>query len=585
MAATSSTECIAALETAATSAAASAAAVADDKLMMAGFIYNRQSSFKSHYKLIPIVGEGSKKARNSKKRKSTDYALGTMTSSAGMSRTGEYKSKLPLTDDEIKLVACDYPIEHGECISIVLKKKNLFITGGPGSGKTKKLLIIRKVCESLDIKHVLLAPTSDTAIALGCQTVNSWMNFPSIHQSADQLLKKAKKEKDKWLLPEVIMIDNIALLECEYLTVLHKILCNIHENSMPFGGVCMLFAGDLAQIPNYRNSDSFKLLFFEREEWLLAKFETIYLGNNFKHKSDPLFAAILDRMRLGMCTEEDRKFFSSLVKRRVSRKIYPELFKLPCAWEDVSFNSAAAVHPPRLNYINVKSDNDNEDMLKKIQPNVDLRIVFKARETVQSMVRDVKEKSDSFLTVIRSGAAKESITLCTGAQVMLLVDLPGNELLTRNAGTVPAGTAGTAGTGTLLRGAVGIIVSWSSEIVLDTDSPAQRFPYVKFHGLPEFPEAVMIQSYTWYEPESKTSYQQLPLMHAWSITPHNMPELFVDSMYIRTKLIFDARQFYACISKVKTSKGLNLEAFRVSWLQLPAKIVSYYRLLEANSKV
>ncbi len=122
----------------------------------------------------------------------------------------------------------------------------VFVTGNAGTGKTTFLrYYIKKAAK----KTVVLAPTGVAALNAGGETVHSFFNF-----KPDITLSKVKKKKlsgnSIYKKIDTIIIDEASMLRCDLLDCIDKFLrLNRDAHREPFGGVQMVFIGDLCQLP------------------------------------------------------------------------------------------------------------------------------------------------------------------------------------------------------------------------------------------------------------------------------------------------------------------------------------------------
>lgn len=122
----------------------------------------------------------------------------------------------------------------------------VFVTGNAGTGKTT---FLRYYISKASKKTVVLAPTGVAALNAGGETVHSFFNF-----KPDVTLSKIKKKKltDQSIYKKVetIIIDEASMLRCDLLDCIDKFLrLNREVHQQPFGGVQMVFIGDLQQLP------------------------------------------------------------------------------------------------------------------------------------------------------------------------------------------------------------------------------------------------------------------------------------------------------------------------------------------------
>ena len=122
---------------------------------------------------------------------------------------------------------------------------HFFITGKAGTGKSTLLQIFRKTTSK---KVVVLSPTGISALHVQGQTIHSFFQFPPkllhksdlrVHQRLVRLLKAV----------EVIIIDEVSMVRADILDAIDHSLQMHRKTVAPFGGVQMLFFGDLYQLP------------------------------------------------------------------------------------------------------------------------------------------------------------------------------------------------------------------------------------------------------------------------------------------------------------------------------------------------
>lgn len=126
--------------------------------------------------------------------------------------------------------------------------ENLFLTGEAGTGKSTLLQYFRSITKK---NVVVLAPTGVAALNVGGQTIHSFCGFgPDITlQKVKRLGSWAPKKK---LLQKVhtIVIDEISMVRADLLDCVDKFLrLNGPAGHISFGGIQMVFIGDLFQLP------------------------------------------------------------------------------------------------------------------------------------------------------------------------------------------------------------------------------------------------------------------------------------------------------------------------------------------------
>jgi ATP-dependent exoDNAse (exonuclease V) alpha subunit len=125
-------------------------------------------------------------------------------------------------------------------------KRNVFVTGRAGTGKSTLLQLFRRTTKK---KVIVLAPTGVAAVNVQGQTIHSFFGFkPDITPSGVKKINPRRKNLYKKL--EIVIIDEISMVRADLLDCVNAFL-QIHgpKKKQPFGGVQMIFFGDLYQLP------------------------------------------------------------------------------------------------------------------------------------------------------------------------------------------------------------------------------------------------------------------------------------------------------------------------------------------------
>ena len=126
--------------------------------------------------------------------------------------------------------------------------RNLFITGKAGTGKSTLLEYYRANAAE---RPVILAPTGVAALQVGGETVHRFFGF-----GIDVTPEKVRKSRRKPRRPEIykklrtLIIDEASMLRADLLDCVDMFLRKHGpKRGAPFGGVQMVFVGDLYQLP------------------------------------------------------------------------------------------------------------------------------------------------------------------------------------------------------------------------------------------------------------------------------------------------------------------------------------------------
>jgi len=190
--------------------------------------------------------------------------------------------------------------------------KNLFITGNAGTGKSTLLEYFK---DSTKKKVAVLAPTGVAALNIEGQTIHSFFLIPP-NITPDKVLEHKLSEKRKKLISslDMIIIDESSMLRADLLDCIDVSLrYHRQEDSLPFGGVQMVFIGDLYQLPpvvagaeekelfrSYYNSPYFfSAKSIEDLEFTFLELEKIY------RQTDNDFISLLNKVRNNTVTFQD----------------------------------------------------------------------------------------------------------------------------------------------------------------------------------------------------------------------------------------------------------------------------------------
>lgn len=208
--------------------------------------------------------------------------------------------------------------------------RSIFLTGKAGTGKTTFLNDFVKKTRK---KYIVVAPTGIAAINAGGVTIHSMFGLPlrpflptteridgNLGNNIADLMHHFKYRKDKLKLLreiEIIIIDEVSMLRADVLDMMDFSLRHIRRNQQKFGGVQMLFIGDLYQLPPvvrdeyilsqyYQSPFFFDSLALKELPLITLELTTVY------RQKDEKFLEILNEIRDGEVRDID---FETLNKR------------------------------------------------------------------------------------------------------------------------------------------------------------------------------------------------------------------------------------------------------------------------------
>jgi ATP-dependent DNA helicase PIF1 len=143
--------------------------------------------------------------------------------------------------------------EFKRALQIIEQGKNIFITGRAGTGKST---LLNHFCGITQKKVAILAPTGVAALNVKGQTIHSFCKFkPNITLDRVKKLHSNSANKSIYVKLDAIIIDEISMVRADLLDCVDKFLrLNGKHADRPFGGIQMIFIGDLYQLPPIINS-------------------------------------------------------------------------------------------------------------------------------------------------------------------------------------------------------------------------------------------------------------------------------------------------------------------------------------------
>ncbi|MEO9965018.1 MAG: helix-turn-helix domain-containing protein [Reichenbachiella sp.] len=402
--------------------------------------------------------------------------------------------------------------------------EHLYLTGKAGSGKTTFLKYIKENCHK---KTVIAAPTGVAAMNAGGVTLHSLFQLPMGSFMPDQslsgdeygeffdkkkLLKylrlnSAKRELLRDL--ELLIIDEVSMLRADLLDAIDAILKSVRRNSWSgFGGVQVLFIGDLFQLPPV----------IKNNEWSVLQkyYKTIsFFDAKVLQDSPPIYLELKSVYR-----QSDQKFIDLLNKIRNDKMDRGDL-ELLNKYYKPDFEPEKKGEYITLTTHNKRADIINEEQLGKLEG---------ATHSFQATVTG--DFNEATVT------AETDLKLKKGAQIMFIRNDKGEDPRYYN-------------------GKIGLIKQ------IDQDDIVVVFADSK--------DEILVEKETWenkrYKLNKETdeldevvkgTFTQYPIRLAWAITIHKSQGLTFDKAIIDAGQSFSPGQVYVALSRLTSLDGLAL---------------------------
>lgn len=403
--------------------------------------------------------------------------------------------------------------------------KPVFLTGKAGTGKTT---FLKNIIEHTHKNAIIVAPTGIAAINAGGVTIHSQFGLPFglfIPDSSfkiDNFLVKINtpytmvkhlnmRDQKRKLLQELelLVIDEVSMLRADLLDTIDFVLKSVRrQQHKPFGGVQVLFIGDLMQLPPVVKEEEWNILkqyynsiyFFDAQ--VLKQEKPVYIElDKIYRQTDSTFIDLLNNLRNNTVTQADIDLLNTHYK--------PE------------FDIRSARNIITLTTHNHKADTMNKSALQELKGR---SYFFKAK--IDGEFNEYAYPVDA------------ALELKVGAQIMFIKnDISGRQQY--------------------FNGKIGVVSSLSDkEIEIDFRDGSKPFT---------------LETYQWknikYELDPVTNeidekdvgeFNQYPIKLAWAITVHKSQGLTFEKAILDINRAFAPGQVYVALSRLKSLDGLVL---------------------------
>jgi hypothetical protein len=216
--------------------------------------------------------------------------------------------------------------------------QTIFLTGKAGTGKTT---LLRKIIASTHKNAVIVAPTGIAALNAGGVTIHSFFQLPFTgfipefgaqaaftetvkFETKDTLMRHFSMNKTRLKVIrniELLIIDEVSMLRADLLDAMDWTLRNVRRNNEAFGGVQVLFIGDLLQLPPVVKQEEWQILrtyyqgifFFNAR--VLQEIKPLYIElSTIYRQQDQAFIQVLNHLRNNQITHEDIEILNQYVE-------------------------------------------------------------------------------------------------------------------------------------------------------------------------------------------------------------------------------------------------------------------------------
>ena len=402
--------------------------------------------------------------------------------------------------------------------------RSLFLTGKAGTGKTT---LLKEIIKTTHKNTVVVAPTGIAALNAGGVTIHSMFQLPFggfiPDNSAPHFSGNVKFETKSTLVRhfkmsglkksvirnmELMIIDEVSMLRADLLDAIDFMMQSVRKKKVPFGGVQVLFIGDLLQLPPVIRDEEWSTLrkyyngkFFFHSH-VIQQNPPLYIElSKIFRQSDDAFISILNNLRNNQISTDDIAVLNQYVKPNF----------------DLNKNKGYIIlttHNAKADATNAKALDDLEGKLMTFNPEI------------------VDDFPDKIYPI------EHNLQLKVGAQIMFVKNDPSFEKKYFN-------------------GKMGFIKSLSSNEIL-----------VHF---PDENLTIEVEKYEWQNIRYKVNemtkeideevlgtFVHYPIKLAWAITVHKSQGLTFDKAALDVSQVFLPGQAYVALSRLRALNGLIL---------------------------
>jgi ATP-dependent DNA helicase PIF1 len=435
-------------------------------------------------------------------------------------------------------------LEQEQALKAFNERKNIFLTGPGGSGKTALIKLMVQACKDNGRTVQVCALTGCAAVLLNCQakTIHSWAGIGLANSPTDLLVKKVVSNKYKskgWKKIDVLIVDEISMMSQKIFDALDAIGRKMrpYASQLPFGGIQLVFSGDFYQLPPVMRSEDTELdptasaFCFESPLWPHTFHVMIELKKIFR-QTDPVYMRILNQIRIGKLYKSGLDELTKHIGKPMPETFVPTIL-LPRRRDADMIN---------MSELAKLSGEEKIYKLKNVREVQSIGSVPRI-DSPPSYVSTPDDMEYNILT--NSIMADKEIVLKKGAQVMCVANLDMES-------PEP-----------IVNGSQGIIVDFVGQL-----------PLVKFNNGAKR----TVGFHTWKsEAKPEIGVQQIPLKYAWAITIHKAQGVSLDMAQIDAgSNIFECGQTYVALSRIKSLEGLYLTAFNPHKIKVNKKVQEFY---------
>jgi len=498
------------------------------------------------------------------------------------------RAKLPLFDPDHPALA-GLTDHQRRVVPPLLAKRNVFLTGCAGGGKTQTLIALVEAMQAAKTVVIVTSTTGNSAAPLKGCTLHAAMGGMLDDWDLKESVAHARQKCPDLLIAQVLVVEEVSMASAEIMQRVVDILVQLRGHCLPV----FLLVGDFRQLPPVSGT-----LLLGSSTWDRLAPVSVHLMESHRQAGQPELLAILNEAAVGSLS--DRSI--AILRGRVG----------------VEFPDGGDIRPTFLTPLLAKAKTVNDSNLKQLAQEGAEEATYVARIT-QEQLDPLTQKwcvVPGCTSDLPPGLRFRPKAL-EGAHVLLKDS--------RDAWHAAAELAGSSSGGTVLHLAVGAevvftrnvdhprLVNGTKAVVVgfeDVEAPPKpkgedgdgeegegpapapapgpgpqpsRRPIVKLGS----GDLVVVSPYTIMKRLVRSSVspvvtlRQIPLKPAWALTVHASQGMSLDRLKLELSgSMFSTGQAYVALSRVRTLEGLSLTEFNPRAIKADPEVVAWYRAQE-----
>ena len=419
----------------------------------------------------------------------------------------------------------------------------VFLTGKAGTGKTT---LLKKIIQTTHKQTIIVAPTGIAALNAGGVTIHSFFQLPfssfipdfingnigneSVKfESKSTLTKHFKMNATRKALIqnlELLIIDEVRMLRADLLDAIDWMLRNVRKSNEAFGGVQVLFIGDLLQLPPVVKQDEWQVLskyyrgsFFFNAKVIEEKFPIFIELEKIYRQDDDSFISFLNDLRNNQLTNDHVLKLNQYVKK------------------EGIFEQEGYVTLTTHNY---KADNINQKELQKIEGKsyfFEAEITGEFPPHMYPIDANLEFKKDAQIMFIKNDIVNSDKQYYNG-KMGVIKEISSNEIM--------------------------VYFKEEDKTIEVSKYEWNNVKYVQNNESGEIEEEVV------------GTFVQYPIKLAWAITIHKSQGLTFEKAILDVSNVFAPGQAYVAFSRLKSLDGLILtESLRLNGMTNDETVVHF----------